>query len=220
MNATSIERWSPLSFHSTPQQVEVRNHWRIAMAYPHEGKGPYLVDLSHCAKWDFQSSDLEQVVPWGISIPAKPGESHFEKSTLMSRMNATQAMGWRLDGQKADADVAHHIATDVTDATMLLALVGRHLFNICEKVTALDLYRPSTIPPFLIQGPVGHVPCQVVSFVNHHSSHGALLISCSRGYAQDMVQALMDAGREYGLRPAGEPAWTRWKNQFMTEEDV
>jgi hypothetical protein len=32
----------------------------------------------------------------------------------------------------------------------------------------------------------------------------AVVVTCSRGYAHDMVHAIVGAGEEYGLRAAGE----------------
>lgn len=215
-----IERRSPLSFYSTPEQVEWRDHWLIALSYPNQGAGPYLVDLSHCAKWDFQSADLADLAPWGVPIPVQPGGSTFANGTLLNRLNATQATGWRLSGTPFDGALDGRNATDVTDAVALLGLVGPHLFKIVEKLSALDFFKPETQAPFVMQGPLSHVQCQVVSFVNQPSQEDALLISCSRGYARDMVHAVMDAGREFGLCPAGEQVWTRWVDQFLTKEDA
>lgn len=215
-----IERRSPLSFHSTPEQVELRDHWLVAMRYPDQGPGPYLVDLSHCAKWDFQSAELGDLTPWGVPMPGYPGGSTFAKGTLLNRLNATQATGWRLVGASPDGVLDSRNATDITDAVALLGLVGPYIFKIMEKLAALDFFKPGAPPPFLTQGPVSHVPCQVVSFANRPSHDDAVLISCSRGYARDMVHAVMDAGREFGLRPAGELVWTRWVDQFLTKEDA
>ena len=39
---------------------------------------------------------------------------------------------------------------------------------------------------------------------------GALLLTCSRGYAADMVAAILAAGVDHGLRPAGEDRFSTW----------
>ena len=39
-----------------------------------------------------------------------------------------------------------------------------------------------------------------------------ILFTCSRGYARDMVHAVLDAGHELGLKPAGEEVFNRWIN--------
>ena len=37
-----------------------------------------------------------------------------------------------------------------------------------------------------------------------------MLITCSRGYAHDMTHALLEAGEEFGIVPAGENRFTNW----------
>ena len=99
--------------------------------------------------------------------------------------------------------------TDVTDATVFLALIGKNLAHLLEKLTSLDFFNPLTEPPFLLQGPLSHVPCQCV-MLEKTGDAGGLLFTCSRGYARDMVHAVLDAGAEFGLRPAGENVFNRW----------
>ena len=41
-----------------------------------------------------------------------------------------------------------------------------------------------------------------------------ILFTCSRGYAQDMVAAILEAGAEFKLRPAGENAFGDWVDQI------
>jgi hypothetical protein len=91
----------------------------------------------------------------------------------------------------------------VTESTLLLALMGRGTFLILEKLTAMDLLDPKKTPPFLSQGPLSHVPCQVVA-IERSEEQSAVLWTCSRGYGHDMVHAVMQAGEEHGIRAAGE----------------
>jgi hypothetical protein len=41
-----------------------------------------------------------------------------------------------------------------------------------------------------------------------------MLMTCSRGYARDMVGALLEAGQEFELHPAGEQVFTGWLNEL------
>jgi glycine cleavage system aminomethyltransferase T len=43
-----------------------------------------------------------------------------------------------------------------------------------------------------------------------------ILLTCSRGYARDMVHAILDAGAEFGIRPAGENTFNRWLMDLQT----
>jgi hypothetical protein len=41
-----------------------------------------------------------------------------------------------------------------------------------------------------------------------------ILFTCSRGYGRDMVHAMVGAGAEFGLRPAGENTFTQWLREI------
>jgi glycine cleavage system aminomethyltransferase T len=129
---------------------------------------------------------------------------------LVNRMNRTQAAVWHLNPSEPPKPPAETAYTDVTEATVFLALFGPDVFSIVEKLTALDLCRPEPGPPFLVQGPFSRVPCQIVVLERNGETDGGLLFTCSRGYTADMVASVLSAGREFGLRPAGEKAFVRW----------
>jgi glycine cleavage system aminomethyltransferase T len=127
-------------------------------------------------------------------------------------MNRTQASIWHLLAESPDVPDDPAV-TDVTDATVFLALLGNEIFSITEKLTALDFLDPVKTTPFLLQGPFSHVPCQIVILGNTAERSG-LLFTCPRGYAQDMIAAILEAGAEFELHPAGENAFGEWVNKF------
>ena len=204
-----IIRRSPVTFGHKPSRVENRGHWLVALEYEGEGDGPHLVDLSHCQRLDLQDGKLDTFKPMGISIPKEPGNCILSNGTLINRMNGTQAAIWQLSGKTSDMPPEPGY-TDVTDATVFLSIMGDHTFSIAEKLTALDLSDPSRTPPFLIQGPFSHVPCQIVVMAGGKTEQPIILLTCSRGYAHDMVDAVLRAGREFGLHPAGENVFKKW----------
>ena len=207
---TEIFRRSPVIFKTKPALTEVRDGWDVILEYEGEGKGPYLVDLSHSAKWDLQDTHLSQFQPWGVTIPQTPGQCVFQNGILINRMNRTQAACWHLC--KTKPQVPEESAyTETTDATLLLALLGKDIFSIMEKISALDFVSPEQKWPFLLQGPILHVPCQVVC-LEKADENTAVLFTCSRGYGESLVEGVLSAGAEFGLRPAGENAITHWLN--------
>jgi hypothetical protein len=209
---TEIIRRSPVVFDSRPVKAELRSHWTVVVEYEQEGSGPYLVDLSHRTRWDLQHAELSEVRPWGSRVPDFPGHCAYESGILINRMNRTQASLWHLAGEMPVVFDGPAI-TDVTDATVFLALLGNNIFSITEKLTSLDFLDPSRKTPFLLQGPFSHVPCQIVT-LEKNSNRSAILLTCSRGYAHDMVAAILSAGREFELRPAGEQIFVDWMNGF------
>ena len=199
----NLQRHSPVQFKEAGTVTRERDDWTIVLEYPQEGNGPFLVDLSHKPRFDLQDRNIDSLIPAGLKIPASPGESQCRERILVNRMNMTQASIIFLDEECSSFDQSGSY-TDVTEATVLLALLGTDVFRICEKLTALDFLNPLHTPPFLLQGPFCHVPCQVVVLQRAADGDGAILVSCSRGYAESIVHAILDAGAEYGLRPAGE----------------
>ena len=209
-----IIRRSPVSFDAQPAKTEIRDNWTVVLEYGAEETGPYVIDLSHRTRWDVQDADIAEFRPWGIQIPDMPGQSAFDNGILINRMNRTQASIWHLSGQKPEVPEGPAY-TEVTDATMFLALLGRETFSITEKLTALDFLDPLKDAPFLLQGPFSHVPCQIVTLEKSPQRCG-ILMTCSRGYASAMMAAILDAGEEFGLRPAGENAFTGWIGELST----
>jgi len=201
-------RRSPVKFPSPPSKKEIRGGWEVVLEYEDQGNGPFLIDLSHVPKWDVQDAELSEVEPWGDRIPERPGSCTIQNGSLFSRMNPTQAAIWHL--LQVDSAIPRQPAyTDVTDAYALMAVLAKDVFSIMEKMTPLDLSTPIKASTFLLQGPVLHVRCQIV-LVGEKRGYTAVLIACSRGYAQSMSEALIDAGKEWSLSPGGETALRNW----------
>jgi len=211
-----IQRVSPVVFKSTPLKIEKRDNWDVVMEYSGEGDGPYLVDLSHRPRFDLQDSNLAARKPFDINLPEIPGCCVLENGTLANRMNRTQVSLYNLDGQdnvSMPGDPGESGFTDVTEATLFVALIGKDIFSICEKLTALDFMDQQRIAPFLFQGPFSHVPCQIVTLSKDGDTSG-LVLTCSRGYGRDMIHSILHAGEEFGLKPAGENRFTNWIKNF------
>jgi hypothetical protein len=208
----NIIRRSAVSFDAVPARTEERDNWSVVLEYEDEGAGPYLVDLSHRARWDLQDAEIGGIQSLGIQVPDNPGQCVFENGILINRMNRTQASVWHLSGD-TPAFPDDPAFTDVTDSTVFLAVFGQDLFSVLEKLTALDFLDPSQQTPFLLQGPFSHVPCQIVTLERTPGRSG-ILMTCSRGYARDMVGAILEAGTEFSLRPAGEQAVSVWLKEL------
>jgi hypothetical protein len=208
-----FERISPVVFKSRPVKTENRDNWEVVMEYSTEGDGPYLVDLSHKPRFDLQDEDLAARQPFGISLPETPGDSVLRNGILTNRMNQSQVSLYNLTNEDNSTIVGEPGITDVTEATVFVALIGKNIFSICEKLTALDFMDPARTAPFLFQGPFSHVPCQIVTLDKEGNTAG-LVLTCSRGYGKDMIHSILQAGEEFGLKPAGEDKFTAWINSL------
>jgi len=200
-----------VSFDAAPLKTEARDNWSVVLEYEGEGDGPHLVDLSHRPRWDLQDSEIDGIGTLGIQVPAAAGQCTFSSGILINRQNRTQASVWHLGGE-TPAFPDEPAFTDVTDVTVFLAVFGPEVFAILEKLSSLDFLDSGLEPPFLLQGPLSHVPCQIVT-LEKAPPKGGLLMTCSRGYARDMVAAFLEAGAEFNLRPAGEQAFSKWLGQ-------
>ncbi|MEA1969675.1 MAG: sarcosine oxidase subunit gamma SoxG [Thermodesulfobacteriota bacterium] len=203
-----IYRESPVTFKKIPKRTETRDNWTIALEYEDEDKGQFLIDLSHRTRLDIQDSDFSSIEPFGIKIPDMPGMSVLENGFLINRMNRTQTSVWHLVGETPEIP-DESAYTDVTESTLFLAIMGKTVFSIAEKLTSLDFLDSGKKVPFLLQGPFSHVPCQIVTLERDGETSG-IIFTCSRGYGKTMVDAVMEAGAEFGLRPAGEDKFTSW----------
>ncbi len=209
-----IQRYSPVSFGIIPKRIETRENWKIALEYEGEDADiPFIVDLSHRTRFDVQDSSLSSVRHFGITIPDIPGQSIFENGFIVSRMNRTQASLWHIAGKEIPEMPAESAYTDVTESTMFIALIGKDIFSIAEKICALDFFDLEKQAPFLFQGPICHVPCQIVTLKKQGNLPG-FLFTCSRGYGMVMTNAVMEAGKEFGLKPAGEDFFASWLEQL------
>ena len=204
-----ITRESPVRFEGTPLATEQRDNWTVTLAYEEEGPGPWLVDLSHHPRWDLQDGRIDTLSPVDINVPSVPGGSVLENQFLVNRMNATQAAVWHL-GTALPAMPDAPGYTDVSEASLCLALLGPNVLSIAERLTPLDLCDPKRQAPFLIQGPVCRVPCQIVVLQKRADGGGGLIMTCSRGYGDSMVAAIFKAGEAFDLHPAGENRFTTW----------
>jgi hypothetical protein len=204
-----IRRQSPIQFKTGPRRTEVRDNWTVALEYNEEGNGPWLTDLAHKTRWDLQDGDIDALTPCDLAIPASPGRCTLDGDTLINRMNDTQASIYHL-GAEAPALPDDRGYTDVSESTVFLSLFGPDAFYLAEKLTSLDFMDPAGEPPFLLQGPFCHVPCQIVILEKAPDGSGGFLLTCSRGYGDSMVGAIRKAGGEFGLRPAGENRFNAW----------
>ena len=208
-----IIRQSPIHFDARPIKTEKQGDWEIVLEYDDEGKGPYIIDLSHVPRWDAQDADFSRMRPWGCDIPPRTGDCVHRQGILISRLNQNRAIFYHLlDLMPAVPD--EPALTEVTDASATMVLIGKETSAILEKSTALDITVKLNQAPCLLQGPIFHVPCQIV-VLGEVGNSSAVVIACPRGYAKSMVDGLFEAGNQWDLRPAGKNAFSNWIHQLF-----
>jgi len=210
----SAFRRSAVTFDESPAERMSRGGWEVVLRYENEAEGPWLIDLSHRARWDFQDGEVGSQRPLGAAVPATPGEVDVQDGLTINRMNRTQVALWHLGPGDPPTEPLESAFTNMTDGHCMIAFVGPGVPSVMEHLTRLDLFpspsRGSPGLPRLSQGPVLHVPCQVVAF-----DVECVVLTFSRGYGQAFVEAALVSARPCGLRPGGEAVFSRWYERWM-----
>ena len=194
-------RRSPVNFDGTPAETELRDGWTVVLRYADEKDhpGPWLVDLSHRRRWDFQHRHLAAQTPMDLPVPSEYGQVGIHGPLVINRMNRTQVAIWHLGRGPSPPTPQATGFTETTDGHCMLAFAGPGVPQVLEHLTPLDLFDPARPTPFLTQGPVMHVPCQLVTF-----SAALVVIAFARGYGRTFADAALRSGGPVGLAPAGE----------------
>ncbi len=198
-------RRSPIQFQSVVAESEHRGGWEVAHRLEDEGDGPWLIDLSHRARWDYQDTAIGDHRPLGLSVPPNPGDVVIDGGLVISRMNRTQVSIGHIgagDPPKTPNEVAY---TDTTDSHAWVAVLGAPTPDVLEAISNLDLFAPGRQKPHLTQGPVLHVSCQVITL-----AADGVLMAMARGYGQSFVDGVLHSTRALDVRPAGERRFNDW----------
>ncbi len=204
-------RRSPVSFGATPAATESRDGWTVVLRYQGEDDhpGPFLVDLSHRRRWDYQHDQVATHRPMDLPVPERFGQVGVHGPLVINRMNRTQVAIWHLGAAAPPPAPPDPGLTETTDGHCMLALAGASVAKVLEHLTPLDLFDPARPRPFLTQGPVLHVPCQIVTFADD-----LVVMTCARGYGETFAEAVLASGSILGLRPGGEEVFTSRYTQF------
>jgi hypothetical protein len=192
-------RQSPVQFDAAVAESTERRGWPVVLEYENEGQGPWLVDLSHHQRWDYQHTEVDSQSPFGLQVPALPGQVSIQRELLVSRMNGTQLAIWCLGQGEIEPGHYDSGCTDMIDAHCMLAVIGADTPSVMEHLSNLDLFNPHREMPFLTQGPVMNIPCQVVTLGSN-----CVVMTLSRAYGQTFVESALHAASGCKLKPGGE----------------
>jgi glycine cleavage system aminomethyltransferase T len=203
-----LKRKSPVDMRLKPERVLERDGWEIALSYVGEMKRNdlFIADLSHAPKWTVQGPDLDSMRPAGLSMPGRSRMAVFSKGTLIARLHASEARILVFDREAPP--LTDPCITDVTDGSAALAVVGPRCYGLLSKLSAVDLGKDPA--PSAALAPVEDVTCLIVQAVGQGGIPG-LIIAGARGYGHFLFDAILDAGREYGIEVAG---WERFQTWF------
>jgi hypothetical protein len=204
-------RISPLEMGLEPAENMIKDGRQVALTYLGEKTdNPLFVsDLSHLSKWILQAKDLTAFQPEGLTMPTRPGEVTLENGILIVHLTPTECFLMVLGTSNPEFKNSHY--TEMTDAFASFALVGPQCLDVLSKLSPLDLDEPNRAIPCATQGPVEDLRCLLIRLHGRDNIPG-LLISIDRGYGHFLLDAFLDAAKEFGMCIAGWNRFEDWLN--------
>jgi sarcosine oxidase gamma subunit len=169
--------------------LAIADGWQVATHYPAGAAKNSLVDRSYLATYEINGpgtgSELAKLC--GADVPLR--SIHSDAGRDVYRLTPTRSI--IVGGSPLGTGL------DVTGGWATLSLIGKDAERILNKVTAVDL-RERTLPVGgCCQGPIFGVNTLFGRFADRFDLH-----ICTDS-AEFFWEVLLDAGAEFGLRPAG-----------------
>ena len=204
-----IRRLSPLDMGLQPDLIVERNGWEIVQTYHGEktGNSLFITDLSHVPQWTLQSRHVTSILPMSMSTPVRPGEATLEKGVLIARLLHEECRIMNFGTKDLSFEDSHY--TNMTDAFASFAVVGILCLEVLSRLSPVDLDGSNQSPLSAAQAPVEDVTCLLLS-VRRNGIEPGLIISAPRGYGRFLLEVFQDAGKEFGMAPAGWKRFNRW----------
>lgn len=96
---------------------------------------------------------------------------------------------------------------DLTHGRALMRLTGRTAAQALSKVCAVDLAEATTPDGAAFRSSVAKVTTDVVRDDAGGGGVRSYLLHCERSSGQYLFECLLDAGKEFGIEPAGPDLW-------------
>ncbi len=203
------KKQSPIRFPDSPLKTERRQGWEVALTYAGDDASLVIIDLSHITKWELYGRGLEGQQVGPAAIPHIAGQVNLSAGLAVCLCRPSVALIWQLADEFSWTLPVGVKLTEITDNYALVALIGADGPRVMEKIADLDLFLPAEQTVRFVQGPILDGASQVMILSSPDSSTGLLLAVC-RGAGQSIVDAILDAGGEFGLQPAGEQVFKTW----------
>jgi hypothetical protein len=202
-------RTSPLEVPLQPEQTLIRGGYEVALTYLGERNlgYPSVADISHVPKWILQGRHLEAVYPAGIDIPARPQGATLRNGILAGRLTPHEC--WLMALGDESPSFNEPCFTRVTDGYAAMALMGPQVWEVLNKLSPVDMQAPAQEPLCIVQAPVEDVPCLLLKGMGRGEVPG-LILCVERGYGPFIMEAILDAGREFGIGAAGWARFREW----------
>jgi len=203
------QRTSPIAMGLVPKNVGILNGCPVALTYLGEKRRSrlFLTDLSHVPKWAFHRKDMDGAESFGLEMPRKPGQVTVVGDRFGVRLTPTECLILVLRGE---APVPEEVAyTDMTDGYAAFAVVGSSCLDLLGKLSPVDMEAQEQGVPCAAQAPVHDLRCVILRLEGKEVIPGLIILG-ERGYGPFLLNVLLDAGKEFGLSPAGWRRFETW----------
>jgi hypothetical protein len=204
-----IRRFSPLDMGMKADRVVERNGWEVVHTYVGEKTGNplFITDLSHVPQWSLQSRDISSMLPADMDIPGQPGEATLEEGVLIARLLREECRIMNFGTEDLSFEDPHY--SKMTDAFASFAVVGTQCLEVLSRLSSVDLDGSNERPLSAAQAPVEDVTCLLLS-IRRDGIEPGLIVSAPRGYGRFLFEVFQDAGKVFGMAPAGWKRFDRW----------
>ena len=107
--------------------------------------------------------------------------------------------------------------TDMTDAWVLVAVMGNRAVELMQRMVIIDVERPETDSPFYVATRSHGMDIQLI---NTKAESPCYLVACERSHGQNLADTLIRNGRHLGLKPVGLNAFDTWLKEFRVQAEV
>jgi 4-methylaminobutanoate oxidase (formaldehyde-forming) len=173
--------------------IVLEDDWEIATLYPSPPDANALIDLSHWPTFEVNGPQTAKMLK--DLVGAEPAVRSIQTTSdkFIYRLSDRRAIVFCTSPDKTGM----RDAIDVTGGWATLSLIGPDAETILSKITAVDVRRSMLPPETCCQGPLFGVNTLFGRFENRFDLH-----VCTDS-AEFFWEVLMDAGAEFGLKPAG-----------------
>jgi sarcosine oxidase gamma subunit len=203
------QRTPPFDIGLMPEKIKNLNGWPVALTYVGEKRRNrlFLTDLSHVPKWAFHRKDMDGAQPFGLKMSRKPGQVRVEGDRLGVRLTPSKCLIMVLRGEApVPEDVAY---TDVSEGYAAFAVVGSSCLDLLGKLSPVDLEASELRAPCAAQAPVHDLRCVILRLEGKEAISGLIILG-ERGYGPFLLNVLLDAGKQFGISPAGWRRFETW----------
>lgn len=202
-----MKRISPVTLPSEAKKTKVYNSFAVVLNYEGEKGGSGLVDLSHLPKYELLSYHIDTNYQI-FGIPEDNCGAVLSKEKAVCRLTPERALLWYFSEENSAKHQSREL-NDISDGQALLFFTGRNIFSVMERIASLDISETKETGLLFVQGPVLGIPAKILVCTNQNQQPG-IFFAVARGYGQSIADALLSAGSDCLLAPAGEEIFSAW----------